>query len=111
MFLSCFVLILAYWVEATKIFEETQITWDIKDYQYSHFRDDIVFPHDSSSFIEGIGLANGFRLDPEFGYFSIEVVVPSEIESWNVELNRRSVKNVLVEFPLPTVQCTATPNL
>jgi hypothetical protein len=60
----------------------------MKNYEFSHFRDDVVFPHSSSSYVEGIGLANGFALDPEYGYFSIEVVVPSEIESWNIDLNR-----------------------
>jgi hypothetical protein len=111
MFLSCFVMILAFWVEAFRLFEETQITWDIKSYEYSHFRDDIVFPHNSSSFQEGIGLANGFKIAPEYGYFSIEVVVPSEIQSWNIELNMYDVQNVLVEFPVPTTGCNDTEHL
>jgi hypothetical protein len=74
-------------------------------------RDETVFPHSSSNFIEGFGLANGFRLDPAIGYLSVSIEVPFEIESWNEELNQNIVTSVQVEIPLPTAQCSASQNL
>jgi hypothetical protein len=88
---------------------EDRFTWDVRDYEFSNISPEQVYPHFKSDFVEGIGLANGEPLDPKYGRFAIDLVIPFDYlqvfsdsekpEEWS------DSKGMTFELPLMIADC------